>query len=401
MSFFGVTIETIGNLEPIKGADRIVKATLKGMDLSFVVLKDQFQLGDKCVYIPLDSIVPDPVLEKMGLQGKLGGHGKNRCKTIKLKGTYSQGIATDLSLILDLLNKHYAPTPEQITEFLGITKYDPESKNEIKDTPEQQDRRTKRWPWHKKLVRTLFGYDFTKWLYGKPPGVLIPLNTLGLPVYDIEGCNRYKELTESLMDQPVWITLKIEGQNAAVLSRKGKIYVNQRRFTIEKDKNNPLWQIAQSHGFIDLAQKLEKKFGQEALVYFEAAGSNKGATGISGNIYGFEEYKGFIFDIKIGDRYLNVDEINNVMAELQSPCSKYFVPVLAQNITLREWMKYLSYESLEKAAEQKGVLNKKGNCLEEGIVIHPMVERQCQELGGRLILKYRSKAYLAAKGDDE
>jgi len=399
MSFFAVTKETIGAIEPIKGADKIVKATLKGMDLSFVVLKDQFQVGDECVYIPLDAIVPDAVLEKMGLQGKLGGHAKNRVKTIKLKGTYSQGIATDLSLIKDLLAKKKNPTPEQITEFLGITKHDPESKNEIKDTPEQQDRRTKRWPWHKKILRSLFGYSFTKWLYGKPPGVLIPLNTLGLPVYDIEGCNRYKELTESLMDKEVWISLKVEGQNAAVLCRKGKIYVNQRRFTIEKDKNNPLWQIAESHGFIDLAKKLHLGSGEDALVYFEACGSNKGTSGISGNIYGFDEYKGYIFDIRVGDKFLNIDEINHVLTGFGY--TQYLVPILAQNIKLSEWLKYLSLPSVEKAAEQKSILNKKGNCLEEGIVIHPMVEQRSEELGGRLILKYRSKAYLAAKGDDE
>ena len=401
MSFFGVTIETIGAIEPIKGADRIVKATLKGMDLSFVVLKDQFQVGSQCVYIPLDAIVPDAVLEKMGLQGKLGGHAKNRVKTIKLKGTYSQGIATDLSLIKDLLAKKKSPKPEEITDFLGIVKYDPESKNENRDTPEQQDRRTKRWPWHKKLIRTLFGYSFTKWLYGKPPGVLIPLNTLGLPVYDIEGCNRYKDLTESLMDKPVWVSLKIEGQNAAVLCRNGKIYVNQRRFTIEKDKNNPLWQIAQSHGFIELAQQLGKKFGKEALVYFEACGSNNGATGISGNIYGFKEYKGYIFDIKIGDKFLNIEEIGDALRSVNSACHQYIVPVLAQNIKLSEWLKYLNLPSVEKAAEQKGILNKLGNTLEEGIVIHPMEEQYAHELGGRLILKFRSKPYLAAKGDDE
>jgi len=399
MSFFGVTKETIGAIEPIKGADRIVKATLKGMDLSFVVLKDQFKVGDECVYIPLDAIVPDAVLEKMGLQGKLGGHAKNRVKTIKLKGTYSQGIATDLSLIKDLLAKKKSPTPEQITEFLGVTKYDPESKNEIKDTPEQQDRRTKRWPWHKKLLRTLFGYGFTKWLYGKPPGVLIPLNTLGLPVYDIEGCNRYKDLTESLMDKEVWISLKIEGQNAAVLCRKGKIYVNQRRFTIEKDKNNPLWQIAESHGFINLATKLYAEKKEDVLIYFEACGSNKGASGISGNIYGFDEYKGYIFDIKIGNKFLNIDEIHAVLGD--HGMMSYLVPVLAANIKLSEWLKYLSLPSVEKAAEQKSILNKNGNCLEEGIVIHPMEEQYAHELGGRLILKYRSKAYLAAKGDDE
>ena len=37
MAFFNVTIETIKSIEPIEGADRIQKATLNGLEFTFVV----------------------------------------------------------------------------------------------------------------------------------------------------------------------------------------------------------------------------------------------------------------------------------------------------------------------------------------------------------------------------
>ena len=40
-------------------------------DYYSIVLKGQFQTGDTCAYIPEASIVPDSLIAKMGLEGKL------------------------------------------------------------------------------------------------------------------------------------------------------------------------------------------------------------------------------------------------------------------------------------------------------------------------------------------
>lgn len=394
MAFFGVTLEIIDKLEAIPGADRIEKATLRGVDFSFVVRKGQFKIGEKCVYIPVDAILPLSTQEKIGLVGKLSGKNKDRVRTVRLKGVYSEGIATDLNIIADLLKTNKNPSTEEITAYLGITKYEPEEHNADKKV-DPEIAYQKSWPWYKRFVFKWFGRKWVKKLWGRTPGSLVPLNTLNLPVYDIESCNRYKDVVDSLMDQNVWITLKIEGQNAAVLCRNGKIYVNQRRFTIEKCKDNDLWKIAEKQRIIDFAKHLSKKYKKEALVYFEACGSADGARPISGNIYRFKDHRGYIFDIKIGDEYLNIPQMIAECNEFYKSASDlYLVPILCAGLTLRAYLASKGYESVEKAAEQKDILNHYDDQLEEGIVIHPEHEQTVHGLG-RLILKYRSKPYKA------
>lgn len=389
MSTFNVSIEKIAQLDPIPGADRIEKATLAGIDFSFVVKKGDFQVGHYVLYIPLDAIVPCEVLEKLGLVGKLGGKAKNRVKTIKLKDTYSQGLAAPLSLIENCKDQ----TPEGITKYLGITKYDEEV------PPAKVGEGIKAsWPWHRKLIFRVFGRKAVKWLYGRPSGSTIPLSELGIPVYDIEGCNRYKSVVEQLMDVSVYCAAKVEGQNAAVLWRDGKIYVNQRRFSIVKDSTNHLWKMAEKHAITDFAVALAKKRkAKEVLIYFEATGSDNGSGSISGNIYGYKEYHPFMFDIRVDGAYLNkpdmLYEIDEFYGHLMGEAIT--APMLCKGQTLREW---LNGRTLEAAAEQKGILRHSGSKLEEGIVITPSVEMSLPQLG-RVILKYRSKAYLAEQGD--
>ena len=83
-----------------------------------------------------------------------------------------------------------------------------------------------------------------------------------------------------------------------------KISVNQRRYTIAKDLNNDAWKITTKQHIDEFSKYLFKKYGKTAVVYFEACGSENGSGAISGNIYKFTEYCGFIFDIKIGDRMI-------------------------------------------------------------------------------------------------
>jgi hypothetical protein len=386
MSYFAVTIETIKTIEPIEGADKIVKATLDNIDFSFVVMKDQFKPGDKCVYIPLDAILPDNLCATLGLAGKLAGPAKNKVRTIRLKGVYSQGIATDLAI----LNGCKSRDPETITKFLGVTKYEPEEEAPKLTT---DDFSKKYWPWYKKLVHRFLGRKWVQRIWGFAPGVLRPLDTLGIPVYDIESVQKHKDVVAELMDKPVWISLKCEGQNASVYVNNGKVHVNQRKFTIEKDDNNKLWQIAKKHDIIKFAELLHKRYGKPVNVYFEACGSNNGEGAITGNIYGWKEYKAFIFDITVDGKFMNMPDTVKVVTDFYGTDS-YLAPILCRGELLKDWLARNNYESIEKAAEQKGILNKVGNCLEEGVVLTPAEEYSVHGLG-RVKLKYRSKAYLA------
>ncbi|TFG98651.1 RNA ligase (ATP), partial [Candidatus Thorarchaeota archaeon] len=89
MSTFAVKVARIRAIEPIENADVIELAVIG--DYRSVVRKGDFRAGDLAVYVPEASLVPEWLLEKMGLTGKLTGKLKNRVKAMKLRGCLSQG----------------------------------------------------------------------------------------------------------------------------------------------------------------------------------------------------------------------------------------------------------------------------------------------------------------------
>jgi len=85
------SIQKIKSLSPIEGADAIEKAEILGWEL--VVKKNEFNVGDFCVYCEVDSILPQlPMFEF--LRSK-----KFRIRTAKFRGQISQGIAFPLSIL--------------------------------------------------------------------------------------------------------------------------------------------------------------------------------------------------------------------------------------------------------------------------------------------------------------
>ena len=85
------TIEEIKDLQPIKDADNIEVASIRGWKV--VVKKREFKVGDLCVYCEIDSIMPDrPEFEFLKPR-------RFRIKTIKLRGQVSCGICFPLSIL--------------------------------------------------------------------------------------------------------------------------------------------------------------------------------------------------------------------------------------------------------------------------------------------------------------
>lgn len=112
-----VSIQHIEALEPIAGADQIVKARVMGWDV--VVKKGEFAPGDPCVFFEIDSVLPDGAAwaEFMRPRGF-------RVKTVRLRGVLSQGLALPVAIL-----PAGAALPAQgvdVHELLGVVKYEPE-----------------------------------------------------------------------------------------------------------------------------------------------------------------------------------------------------------------------------------------------------------------------------------
>ena len=108
------SIQRIKALEPIEGADVIEKATVLGWQL--VVKKNEFKVGDLCVYCEIDSIMPNKP-EFAFLEPR-----KFRIKTVKLKGQISQGICFPLSILPE---DCVIEEGKDVTDIIGVEKYEP------------------------------------------------------------------------------------------------------------------------------------------------------------------------------------------------------------------------------------------------------------------------------------
>jgi RNA ligase (TIGR02306 family) len=120
------TIRQIAEVAPIENADQIERVRIDGWWC--VSKKNEFKAGDSCCYFEVDSLLPtvEPFLflenkgrKKTILEGKeIEGY---RLKTIKLRGSISQGLALPLSSFSGL------PTTElgaDVSEYLNVIKYE-------------------------------------------------------------------------------------------------------------------------------------------------------------------------------------------------------------------------------------------------------------------------------------
>lgn len=110
------SIQRIDALRPIPDADAIEVADVLGWHV--VVKKDEFEVGDLCVYCEVDSLLPEkPEFEFLR-------HSKFRIRTVKLRGQVSQGICFPMA-ILPVYEIVTGKVGDDVTELLGITKYEP------------------------------------------------------------------------------------------------------------------------------------------------------------------------------------------------------------------------------------------------------------------------------------
>lgn len=120
------TIRKIKDLTPIDGADMIELATVDGWKV--VVKRGEFTIGDLAVYVEIDSFLPESderfaFLMRSGVRTFEGARG-HVLRTIKLRGTLSQGLLLPLSTL--------GSTPDlitigaDVTDQLGIKKWERE-----------------------------------------------------------------------------------------------------------------------------------------------------------------------------------------------------------------------------------------------------------------------------------
>ena len=260
-------VEKISWKKPIEGADNIELIGVLGW--TCIAKIGEFREGDYCVYIEIDSKVP----EKKWSEFLRRKHFK--IKTMKLGkfNVISQGIALPLELFdVEIPEKEGV----DVTELLEIIYSSPDDVRRKRDPPDKYDvmmqrhkqlfeKRIPRWlmkrSWGKKLMFFIFGNKNDK-------SQSFPTKFKYITKTDQERC---ENMPEVLMDKTPFIrTQKCDGSSATyILERINKIpfkteyefYICSRNLRIFKqvdslvETENMYWQIAEKY---DIENKLKK-----------------------------------------------------------------------------------------------------------------------------------------------
>lgn len=117
------TLERVTALTPIENADAIESATVRGWNV--VVKKGEFAPGDLVIYFEIDSLLPldDERFAFLAPRGEktVDGVRGHVLKTVRLRGTYSQGLVLPAALFPEVDECLDGIT---FAERLGISKYE-------------------------------------------------------------------------------------------------------------------------------------------------------------------------------------------------------------------------------------------------------------------------------------
>jgi RNA ligase (TIGR02306 family) len=304
------SIQRIRELHPVEGADAIEMARVLGWQL--VVKKNEFKVGDLCVFCEIDSIMPDkPEFEFLRPR-------KMRIKTIKLRGQVSQGICFPLSFLPE-----GTPIEEgyDVTDLLGVTKFEP---------------------------------PIPFCLEGKMKGRFPAF----IPKTDE---TRVQVLTDILKDnqgEKCYITEKIDGTSVTYFIKDGDFGVCSRNLELYEDSENSFWKLARE---LDIENKLRSLNGNFAL-QGEVVGEN-----IQSNTLKLKGQSVFFFNIFDIDKfqYFGFQEFKKTIQNLNLKT----VPIISE-----EYILEADTDSLVDLSIGKSLINKDG--WREGIVIRSLSEKK-------------------------
>lgn len=333
------TVRKIADIRPIPGADRIVVAQVDGWEC--VVQKDEFRVGQQVVYIEVDSIVPErPEFEFLRDR-------KFRVRTIKLRGQVSQGLVLPMSIL---------PDPGKyglgcdVTDVLGIKKYDPEAQQEAM-LMQKQPQKPKSWfgrfmmrfKWYRKLfMKQKRKGGFPDWIVKTDETRIQNLTTL----FDIERKNGTK----------FSVTEKVDGQSATyylrkLSKRKYEFGVCSRNVYLGTPDNSSYWTIAKKYDIENVLRKLIGNY-ETVVLQGEICGN-----GIQGNKYHISNYDFFAFNLIFPDRKCSTA----LMSVMLEPFGIKTVPIVDEDKelpdTIAELVEYSKGKStVRKEQKREGVV---------------------------------------------
>ena len=296
------SVQTIINIEPIENADKIEYASVLGRHC--VVKKDEFKVGDKCVYVEIDSILPDNNPEFEFMKDR-----KYRVKTIKLRGKVSQGIIFPMSILPKDESKY--SVGDDVTNILNIKKYEPE--DVIPPSPIIK----KSWLYYhtpnciRGIMFRLFP-KFSKKVF-KLPDSKKPWPSFLIKTDEERVQNKESDFFVNNINKYFSYTEKVDGSSLTVFCRDGDVGVCSRNLRLPLDDGNKYVEAVKKY---DLLNKLEK-FCKERKCNIALQGELLG-PGVQGNKYKLQDYDIYFFNA------FNIDTQNRLIESSLTQLCNYF-----------------------------------------------------------------------------
>lgn len=346
------TVQEIETLSPIEGADYIVKATMVGLGWECVVKKDEFNVGDKIIYIEVDSVVPDkPEYEFLRSRNF-------RIRTIKLKEQISQGLILPIPNNWKYMSDNRHLIGADVTEILGVTKYlSPSEREEIT----QQERKIANEK--NKLKKFMMRYSWFRKLF------LNRKQKAGFPYWvsktDEERIQNIPKVLDNYKDEEVYVTEKIDYQSVTFTGKtipkysgifsklpfkKYQFVVCSRNFTTN-DKNSLYWKVAKKYN-------IEQILKENPTLTIQG---EQGDTNVQGNKYGIKEPTMWVFNIVDHEKGYHYNR-----EEMVKFCSKYELELVPLLFTRKLSECGTTVQELVELSKGKSIL---ANIPREGIIV--------------------------------
>ncbi|NJO48208.1 MAG: RNA ligase (ATP) [Leptolyngbyaceae cyanobacterium RM2_2_4] len=365
-STYKVPFTSILDVQPHNNAERLEVATVYGFQV--IVSKGRYKVGDKAVYIPIDSILPETLESKLfpaDSKIKLNNH---RVRQIKIRGLASQGMLISPDEIADLVNPSYLKDEQDLKLILNVTKYEPPIKtSRLQGPPGQRSKKTENPLFHK-----YNGLDNIKWFpnkFNEQTNVVIQEK--------LHGTNARASIMPFAAN-----TLKKKILRLLRLAPVNENCYGSNRVEISASTNYKGFYGEDVYGTVfnklDVFKKI--KVGESVFGEIVGPGIQKGYT------YGLKEHKFVLFDVKVlnadgTQTWLSPDQVEAFAKERGFD----FVPVLYKG----PYNKELAY-SLTKG---KSEFNDKSEKVREGIVIKKSDDYSVE--GNKQALKWVSEDYLS------
>lgn len=328
------SVQRIVNVTPIEGADAIETATVLGWEV--VIKKGEYQVGDLCCYIQIDTIVPEKP-EYEFLRDK-----KFRVRTIKLRKQISQGLIVPLP-------KGTWSEGDDLTDVIGVKKYEKPDTNPVRY---QKPRVPKKW--YKRII-----YNFKyKFLYKVFPFLLkkersdFPKKLVSIT--DQDRIQNIPKVLQTHAGKTFVVSYKLDGSSITIIHNKfastSKYRICSRRFELH-GKNNDWYKVFTETNFKIHIQKLVKHFNTNGIiVQGEAIGK------FNGNHHKLQKNEIRLFNIYVDGKRINQKLFIEVCTTLNVPhCPLYKEIVL--NHTLPEILKISQIKDiLNPSVEAEGLV---------------------------------------------